>query len=151
MSLLKPCKGYWQIPMKQEDPEKNAFCTPQGLFHFHVMPFGLVNTGTSYGHMMRMVLDGQDHVVNYVDDMLVHTVTCVEHLATLRALFVWVRQAGLTIKLTKCYLVRVNFVGHQIRQCEVKTQDSQKAIMSWIGSGFYALDWLGFSWDAPFL
>ena len=51
----------------------------------------------------------------------------VEHLAIFRALFVRVRQAGLTIKPTKCYLGYgcLDFVGHQIGQDEVKTQEDR--------------------------
>ena len=45
---------------------------------------GLVNAGASYGLMMGMVLNGIDHVDNYVDDVLVHTMTLAEHLATLQ-------------------------------------------------------------------
>ena len=47
LSKLDFCKGYWQIPIKIEDKENTAFCAPQGLFHFKVMPFGLVNAGAS--------------------------------------------------------------------------------------------------------
>jgi len=39
-STLDFIKGYWQIPMANEDCEKTAFSTPFGLFHFVCMPFG---------------------------------------------------------------------------------------------------------------
>ena len=51
------------------------------------MPFGLLNAGASYTRMMRMVLDGLNHVDNYVDDVLVQIVTWAEHLVKVRALF----------------------------------------------------------------
>jgi len=31
-SAVDFCKGYWQIPMAENDREKTAFATPFGLF-----------------------------------------------------------------------------------------------------------------------
>ncbi|XP_053383689.1 uncharacterized protein LOC128549929 [Mercenaria mercenaria] len=41
------CSGFWQIEREEDDKLKTAFSTSgQGLFHFRVMPFGLVNPST---------------------------------------------------------------------------------------------------------
>ena len=37
------CKGYWQVPMSQEDMDLTTFVTHRGLFRFRVMPFGLIS------------------------------------------------------------------------------------------------------------
>ena len=77
--------------------------------------------------MTRRLLDGLSHVDNYVDDVLVHTETWEEHIAALRALFVRVREDGLTLKLSKCCMAfeSLDFVGQKIGQREVKTQDDK--------------------------
>ena len=42
-SAIDLMQGYYQIRIKPEDCEKMAFRTPQGLYEFKVLPFGLVN------------------------------------------------------------------------------------------------------------
>ena len=45
ISKMDLSKGYWQIPMAEEDIHKTAFVVPQGHYEFLRMPFGLVNSG----------------------------------------------------------------------------------------------------------
>lgn len=51
------------------------------------MPFGLVNSGATLERDMRKLIDDFDDVDNYVDDIIVHTVTWDEHLRALDELF----------------------------------------------------------------
>ena len=66
--------------MNLEDKEKTAFSSTLGLFQFVRMPFGLVNAGATYERMMRKLLSGMQGVVNYVDDVIVHSSTWDEHV-----------------------------------------------------------------------
>ena len=43
------CKGYCQIPMEENSKDCTKFVSSRGLFRFKVMPFGLVNAGSTYG------------------------------------------------------------------------------------------------------
>jgi len=36
-------QAYYRVPVKAEDKEKTAFNTPDGLYEFNHMPFGLCN------------------------------------------------------------------------------------------------------------
>lgn len=40
--------GYWQVEVDKKDHPKTAFCTPDGLFEFNVMPFRLSNVSATY-------------------------------------------------------------------------------------------------------
>ena len=37
-------KGFWQIPLTDRAKEISAFVTPDGLFQYKVMPFGMKNS-----------------------------------------------------------------------------------------------------------
>lgn len=57
-SVVDMYSGYWQIPMSDEDRQKTAFVTSQGLFEFNVMPFGLTNAPATFQRFMDAVLAG---------------------------------------------------------------------------------------------
>ena len=95
-------KGYWQVLLAEESRKVTAFQTPQGLYHFISMPFGLVNAGASFSRLMRMLLKGMNNVDNFIDDILVFTETWEEHIQVLEELFKRLRQANLTVRPSKC-------------------------------------------------
>ena len=44
------------------------------------MPFGMVYSGMTMTRAVRKLLEGMDNVVDYIDDLLVHTRTWEEHV-----------------------------------------------------------------------
>ena len=88
------------------------------------MPFGLVNSGSTFNRMMRKLLHGCSNADNYVDDILGHTRRWDDHLVTLRDIFTRVRDAGLTLKPSKCLIgfesiaFTLHVVGKGILQME---------------------------------
>ncbi|GJT49457.1 reverse transcriptase domain-containing protein [Tanacetum coccineum] len=50
--FLDAYKGYHQIKMAEEDEEKTAFITSQGIFCYTKMPFGLKNAGATYQRLV---------------------------------------------------------------------------------------------------
>lgn len=57
-SILYLRSGYWQIPMHEAEKEQTAFSSPDGLYEFTVMPFGLCNAHTTFERMIDTVLRG---------------------------------------------------------------------------------------------
>lgn len=56
ITTLDLSKGYWQVPMQEEDKGKTAFSTPNGFFQFQVMPFGLSGAPGTFQRMMDRVI-----------------------------------------------------------------------------------------------
>ena len=53
LTFMDAFSGYNQILMKEEDQEKTAFVTKQGLYCYKVMPFGLKNTRATYQRLVN--------------------------------------------------------------------------------------------------
>ncbi|XP_019166616.1 PREDICTED: uncharacterized protein LOC109162349 [Ipomoea nil] len=77
--------GYHQISMHEEDAEKTAFTTPEGIFCYLVMPFGLKNAGATYTRMVAKLFKtvlGRN-MEAYVDDMIVKSRKATSHVEDL--------------------------------------------------------------------
>jgi hypothetical protein len=108
--------------MSEESKPLTAFVSPDGLFQFNTMPFGLVNAAATFSRVMRKLLKGLQCVHNYIDDILIHTTTWEEHIQKVREVFHRLRNAKLTARPTKCYIgyEEVEFLGHIVGRVTVK-------------------------------
>eukprot|EP00918_Siedleckia_nematoides_P014360 GHVU01031191.1.p1 GENE.GHVU01031191.1~~GHVU01031191.1.p1 ORF type:complete len:117 (-),score=10.57 GHVU01031191.1:379-729(-) len=110
--------GFWQVPMAEEDKEKTAFATRDGLYEFNTMPFGLCNAPATFERIMETVLRGLNWSVClvYMDDIVVAGPTVTETIERLTLVWERLREAGLVLKPSKCDLFRskVTFLGHTI-------------------------------------
>ena len=95
---------------------KTAFVTPDGQYEFTRMPFGMVNSGTTLVRELRKILEGMPGVRSYIDNIVIYSNSCQDHLRTLRELFGRLRKARITARPTKCLLgaSRMEFLGHQV-------------------------------------
>lgn len=88
-------KGYWQVRLTKRARELSAVVTPNGLFSYHRMPFGLRNAGATFHRLMHLVLRGLDNVEAY-DDVVVFSDSWSDHLKHLRAVCERIRAANLS-------------------------------------------------------
>jgi hypothetical protein len=95
-------KGHWQVNMAEESKPMTAFIMQHGSFQFKRMLFGLVNSGSTFNRMMRIMLEGLDNVEHYVDDILIHTVTWEDHVKALDQILERIKAAELTVRPSKC-------------------------------------------------
>ena len=75
--------------------------TPDGLYEFLKMPFGMINSAATLKRAMEKLLHGLENVEFYWDDILVHTRLWEEHIEALRELFRRLLAAGMTVRPTK--------------------------------------------------
>ena len=103
ITTLDLTKGYHQVPVKKDQIEKTAFITPYGKYEYLTMPFGLVTAPSTFQRLMDRILQGlHGFAVAYLDDILFHSSMWEEHLEHLIIVFDKLREAGLTVKETKC-------------------------------------------------
>jgi hypothetical protein len=132
-SKIDLCKGYWQIPMRSQDRDLTSFLTPNGLYRFKVMPFGLSNSPATFNRLMRKILKGLEHTECFLDDILIHTETFDEHLLECRNVLERLQQAHLTAKPSKCEIMQTSleYLGHVIGEGKIQpTNGKLKAIES---------------------
>ncbi|UYV61758.1 hypothetical protein LAZ67_1006359, partial [Cordylochernes scorpioides] len=121
--------GYWQIEIDEEDREKTAFITPDGLYEFRVMPFGLCNAPATFERMMDKLLAGLKWTIClcYLDDIIVYATSFKEHIERLGKVLRCIQQAGLCINHEKCRFgsSEIKVLGHLVTESGIRP-DSDK-------------------------
>ena len=51
-------KGFWQIPLTKRAKEISAFFTPDGLYHYKTMPFGMKNSPATFQRLINTIIAG---------------------------------------------------------------------------------------------
>ncbi|GFR75367.1 zinc finger protein [Elysia marginata] len=89
-------------------------------FHYEFLrvPFGMMNSGATLTRAVKKLLCGMDNVVDYIDDLLVHTETWEADVETLTEPFRRLREANFTVRPVKCFLgsSTIDFLGHRLGQ-----------------------------------
>ena len=154
LSKIDLNKGFHQIPIRDEDMAKTAFCTPWGKFQFSRMPFGLRNGPAVFQRLMDKILH-HDLAFSrvYIDDIVVFSASWVEHCQHLDTVLNRLQKAGLTVNLSKSMWgqVRFEFLGHMVgagkvspAECKIKALKeyqqplTKKGIRQFLGlAGYY--------------
>ena len=126
-------KGFYQIEVEEESVEKTAFLSPFGKYEFKRMPFGLKNAPGIFQRAMEIVLrENFDWAAPYIDDIVVFSMTGVQHLAHLKSVFVALRKHGLTVNESKCQFghQKMDYLGHLIGMGELAIPEHRATAMA---------------------
>jgi hypothetical protein len=85
-SKIDLCSDYHQIKIRAEDIPKMTFTTRYGLYEYLVMSFGLMNGPAYFMYLMNsaFMLELDQFVVVFIDDILVYSKSMLEHEEHLR-------------------------------------------------------------------
>ena len=111
-------KGYWQVPLTNRAKEISAFVTPDGLFQYKVMPFGMRNAPATFQRLINHIIRDVPNFEAYIDDVIIYSNSWEDHVKQIRKFFECLQAANLTINLSKSEFghARVVFLGHVVGQ-----------------------------------
>ena len=117
-------EAYHSVPIAESDREKSAIVTPEGLFQFKRMSFGLAAAPAAFHQVVKMIEKAMeerdpninDSVLLYFDDCLLSGTTFDELLERLEILLEAVTEVGMKIQVRKCNIGygETKWLGHRI-------------------------------------
>ena len=116
ITKLDAVQSYHQIPMREEDCYKTAFITNE-QWEFTYMPFGAKTASQTYMRMMDKLLEAhKEYACAYIDDAPIFSNSWSDHVTHLRKVFTSIRDAELTLKLSKCEFAQpeITFLGFKV-------------------------------------
>ncbi|CAF1078981.1 unnamed protein product [Didymodactylos carnosus] len=116
--------GYFQIPIDEQDKEKTAFITQDGLWEFNVLPQGVMNGPPTFQRIMHNLIgNGRwDYVVVYLDDILIFSKTFEDHKRHLNEVLSILNQASFQVNPEKCTITvrEIEFLSDVINKDQIK-------------------------------
>ena len=106
------------MPLTERAREVSAFVTPDGLYQYKVMPFGMKNAPATFQRMIHSLLRHLEGCEAYIDDVIIYSNTGDDHLRIMRKFFNILAKANLTVNLAKSdfYHATVEYLGHKVGQ-----------------------------------
>ena len=111
-----------QVPLTDRAKEISAFYTPDALYQYRVIPFGLKKAPETFQRMVNHIVADIEGCEVYVDDLIVYSQTWEQYIGQLRRLFEELSQAKLTVNLVKSEFCQANvvYLGHVVGKDIVK-------------------------------
>ena len=106
--------GYNHIGLTTDSIPKTAFTSPFGKCEYIKVPFGLAQAPAYFQELMTGVLKDLPFAMAYLDDIIIYSSTPEEHLEHIWTVFEKLRNAKLSMKLSKCHFFakEIQYLGH---------------------------------------
>jgi hypothetical protein len=80
--------GYHQLRIRPDDRHKTVFITPEGLYEWWVILFGLTNAPAAFMRTMHRILCPHRRcTIVYLDDIMIHSRSRADHVCDVEAVF----------------------------------------------------------------
>ena len=130
-AVFDAMKGYWQLPIDENDQKYLHFMTPFGVYRFLRAPMGLVHSGDEYCLRGDQILHGVENVLKIVDDIAIFARTKKEFKMRIRELFERCKAHNFTLNREKIQIGReVTFTGYVIGEEGVKADPEKLAALT---------------------
>lgn len=135
LGVLDMAQGYWQTSIAEDSRQFTTFATPQGMFRFKRVAFGLCNAPTYFQSAMQREVLRELHgtaCLLYIDDIIILGKSESDFLKNLEAVLKRLEENGISIKPSKCRLgvSSVEYVGLLISGEKVEMTPSRKKAIS---------------------
>lgn len=128
-SVIDLSNSFLQIPLHEDSKHLTAFSTPYSLYEFNTIPYGLhCGSGLLSAHLDRIFRDIKfEHVINFIDDLLVFSKSKSDHLIHLREVIDRLSKNNLTVNPSKAKLfhTEITYLGHLVSHNCVKIDPSR--------------------------
>lgn len=107
-------KGFWQLPLDEESQEAFSFQTDEGVYTPTRVPQGAVDSALHFQATMQTAFGDlmNDHLLVYVDDVILFASSHQEYLVVLEKFFARLRELNLKLNLKKSAIYQ-----HAVRWC----------------------------------
>lgn len=133
-SAIDLASGYHQIKLSRDAGPKTAFRTPDGLYQWTVMPFGLSNAPSVFQQAMHVVLKGLIGKIclAYLDDIIVLARSEDEHAHNLDAVLSRLAKHNFFCNTAKCQfaLTEIKYLGHIVTSDTVQPDPYKVQVLS---------------------
>ena len=134
LSSFDALAGFTQLEIQEEECKKTAFRCHLGLWQFQRMPFGLRNGPSIFQLLMQGILAPYLWLFTlvYIDNIVVFSKSCEEHLYHLDLVLGAIAKAGVTLSPTKCFIgyLSILLLGQKVSQLRLSThQEKVQAIL----------------------
>ena len=116
-TTLDLTSAFWQMALEEAHQKYTAFTLPGfGQFQWTRGAMGLTGCPASFARIMDMIMDNLDHVITYIDDVLVHSPTVDDHFTHLDEALARLGANNLKVNLPKCEILKtsVSYLGFTI-------------------------------------
>ena len=109
-------QAYQQLTLDEASKKFVVINTPQGLFQYTRLPYGISSAPGIFQRVMENILRGIPGVTVYIDDILITGPDDKRHLNSLKEVLSRLDKVGLRAKESKCKFMAssVTYLGYQI-------------------------------------